>query len=417
MIQYAYRAKSGPQDIVHGVIEADSAEAAVAGIIKSGQTPLEVKPHQDQSTLSLKVEGGLSLGRLAWLKLKETTKIPLNALGVFTRQMYDLLDAGIPLLRSLELLSHQKTHPLLKSVIVQMIHDIQEGSSLSSAMSQHRHIFSGLYINMVKSGETSGHLPEILDRLAQFIEKEEQIRARVKSAMLYPMIILGVGILTIFVMLTFVLPRLTILFEDFGADLPWQTKTVLAISSFFAQFWWLLLIAAVGSFLWLRNFFYSAQGRQWLDERVLSVTLLGDFIRRAEMARFARTLGTLLESGVAIPLALESSAAVVENSILRRQTQKIAELVRSGSSLTQALKGNAIFPEVAVNLISVGEESGKLERGLYKFALLCERETSQLSETFVTILGPLMLVVIVGVVGFMVVAMLLPMFKMNMIVN
>jgi len=405
MPHYTYKAKRGPQDITAGLIQADSPEAAVAKIIQSGQTPLEVKLQADKPAAA---------GRG---KVHSSNKIPLSVLAVFTRQLYDLLDAELPLLRSLDILARQKQHASLSPVIKQMAQTVNDGASLSTAMIQHSRIFGPLYVNMVKSGESSGHLPEVLSRLAMFTEKDLEIRSKVRSSLLYPLIILMVGALTLFVLLTFVLPRLTTMFEDFGAELPLPTKIVVALSGFFSNFWWLIILATAGIVYLIRQYANSPRGKEDIDRRVLTIPVISDFIREAELASFARTLGTLLESRIAIPVALESTAGVMGNTVFREEVKSIAEKVRAGVSLAQALKSSAVFSDIAINIVAVGEETGKLEKGLEKLARACDRRIQETSETFVTILGPLVLVIVVGIVGFMVVSMLLPMFKMNMIIN
>jgi general secretion pathway protein F len=269
----------------------------------------------------------------------------------------------------------------------------------------------------VRAAESSGQLPLVLNRLAQFLEADMQMLAKVKASLLYPAIILLVGLMTLFVLLSFVLPRLTLMFEDFDAQLPLITRMVVGTSQIFARFWWLMAIVLAAAIWWTRSYLQKPEGKAALDRLSLKIPLLKSFIENTQLSRFARTLGMLLESGVPIVTALESVTMVVDNSILQEEIKKMALKVKSGMGLAQAIKTSALFPEMAVDLIAVGQESGKLEKGLYKLAGLCERSSQEMSQVFVTILGPAVLVMVVGVVGFMIVAMLLPMFQMNMIIN
>jgi general secretion pathway protein F len=407
MAQFSYRAKSGPQDVVSGLIEADTIAEAVTRLTNSGQIPLEVKPSEKLITnLPANSKNAVS-----------ENKISQAALYQFTRQLADLLDAGIPLARCMELLSRQRQFPHLVEVIEAMTVLLHQGGSLSFALAKYPKIFSPLYIHTVKAAESSGQLPLVLNRLAQFLEADIQMQSRVKSSLLYPAIIFLVGLLTLFVLLSFVLPRLTLMFEDFDAQLPLATRIVVAVSQIFAHFWWLMAAVITAGIFWARSYLNTAKGKTRLDGISLKIPLLKSFIENTQLSRFSRTLGMLIESGVPIVTALESVTMVIDNSVLQEEIKRMAIRVKSGMSLTQSIKASALFPEMAVDLIAVGQESGKLEKGLYKLAANCERSSQDLAQAFVTILGPAVLVVVVGMVGFMVVAMLLPMFQMNMIIN
>jgi type II secretory pathway component PulF len=317
----------------------------------------------------------------------------------------------------MELLSRQRQHPQMVEIIESMTVMLQQGGSLSLALAKYPKIFTPLYIHTVKAAEASGQLPLVLNRLAQFLEGDMQMQSKVKASLLYPAIILVVGLLTLFVLLSFVLPRLTMMFEDFNAQLPLATRIVVAVSQIFAQFWWLMAVVITGAVFWVRSYLKTPKGKTAFDEFILKIPLLKTFIENTQLSRFSRTLGMLLESGVPIVTALDSVVLVVDNTALQEEIRKMALKVRSGMSLTQAIKASALFPEMAVDLIAVGQESGKLEKGLYKLAANCERSSQEMSQVFVTILGPAVLVLVVGMVGFMVVAMLLPMFQMNTIIN
>jgi general secretion pathway protein F len=407
MLQFSYKAKSGPRDLVSGFIEADTVADAVTKLIRNGQMPIEVRPYEKLTT-PLPVNNK---------NVVRDIRISQAMLYQFTRQLADLLDAGIPLARCTELLSRQRQFPLMAGIIESMIVSLQQGGSLSFALAKYPKIFTPMYIHTVKAAESSGQVPLVLNRLAQFLEADLQMQSKVKSSLLYPAIILLVGLLTLFVLLSFVLPRLTLMFEDFGAQLPLATRIVVAVSQIFARYWWLMAGFITGAAFWARSYLRTLKGKAAFDGLLLKIPLLKSFIENTQLSRFSRTLGMLLESGVPIVTALESVTMVVDNSLLQEEVKKMAFNVKSGMSLTQTVKASALFPEMAVDLIAVGQESGKLEKGLYKLAVNCERSSQGLAGVFVTILGPAVLVAVVSMVGFMIVAMLLPMFQMNMIIN
>ncbi len=407
MPQFSYKAKTNPSDIVSGFIQADNQASAIAKIIQSGQTPIEVVLYQVAPVAA----------KATQKNAVKSVKIPAVALFQFTRQLADLLEAGIPLIRSIELLSRQRQFPVMNNVIDLMKVYLQQGGSLSAALSQHPSVFPSLYVNMVKASEATGQLPIVLNRLAQFLEKDMLTQGKIKSSLMYPLIILAVGLLTIVVLLTFVLPRLTAMFDDFGATLPLATRIVVGLSNFFAHFWWALLALILMVGFWCQKMLSTPEGKLWFDQQLLTWPIVKPLIENAQMARFARTLGTLLESGVPVVAALDSVVLVVDNIALQEEVKKIAVKVRGGVSLTQAVKGSPLFPEIAVDLIAIGQESGKLEHGLYKLAIGCERVSDEMSQTLLTVLGPAVLVLVVGFVGFMIVSMLMPMFQLNSIIN
>ena len=407
MPQFSYIAKSGPKNVINGLIEADTIAEAVSKLTNAGQMPVEVKPYEKPKIAAQALNKNFG----------SEIKVSQVALFQFTRQLADLLEAGVPLARCMELLSRQRQFPLMVEIIESMTVLLQQVGSLSFALAKYPKVFSPLYIHTVKAAEGSGQVPLVLNRLAQFLETDMQMQSKVKSSLLYPMIIFLVGLLTLFVLLSFVLPRLTLMFEDFDAQLPLATRIVVAVSQVFAQFWWLMAGVIIGAVFWARSYLKTAKGKASIDGIALKIPLLKSFIENTQLSRFSRTLGMLLESGVPIVTALESVTLVVDNSALQEEVKKIAFRVKAGMSLTQAIKASALFPEMAVDLIAVGQESGKLEKGLYKLAANCERSSQDLAQTFVTILGPAVLVLVVGIVGFMIIAMLLPMFQMNMIIN
>ena len=409
MPRFHYKAKEGPGKIVDGVVDAETLDNAVNKIIQLRLTPIDIVLESQESR---KIHPQIVSSSFKILK-----RISLSDICIFTRQMSDLVDASVPILRSLQIVSHQTQNTRLKEMVEKMFNDVKNGGSFSAALAQYPEIFSNLYINMVKTGEVSGKLEIVLNRLADHFEKEQETISKIKSSLAYPALILIVGIVTIFVLLTFVIPRLTVMFDDLNQSLPLPTLILVSLSNIFAQFWWAMLGVVLIAGIYLKQWIRSEKGHLWLDRLKLQAPLFGNFIKIVEVGRLTRTLGTLIDSGVTITTALKSVSGTVDNLILRDEIKRISEDVANGTSLKNALKNSVYFPEMAVNMISVGEETGHLERGLFKVAAVFEKQSDEIVKTMVSLLGPLVLVVIVAIVGFVVIAMLLPIFKMNLVVQ
>lgn len=408
MPQFSYRAKTGPEAVTTGYIQADTVAQAVSKLVLAGQVPIEVKPFDGSA-----VNTPLFAARV----LQKHSKIASPSILQFTRQLADLLNAGIPLLRCVEVFSRQRRYPAMAGIAKTMILSLKQGESLSFALSKYPDVFQPLYVNAVKAGEAGGQLPLVLERLAQFLEQDMEFKSKVKASLLYPGIILAVGCVSIFVLLSFVLPKLTVMFEDFDTELPLLTRMVVGVSYVFGHYWWCMAGFIAAAAFAIRKFLRTPAGKVFLDGQVLKIPVLKGFIEDTQLARFARTLGMLIESGVPVVTALELVTSVVDNTVLQKEVRSLAVKVRGGMSLTQAVKSSAFFPEIAADLITVGQESGRLERGLYKLAEGCERSSRDMAQVFVTILGPAVLIIVVAIVGVMLVSMLMPMFQMNMLVK
>lgn len=415
MTRFTYKAKSGPHKIVDGLLEAPTHSGAIRQVLAMGLTPLEVA---EAAEISPPKEGRV----LRAYKNIKLLSVPSRALSsheiaFFTRQMSDLVEAAVPLLRSLQIVERQARHAALKNIIHQMSVLVQNGGSLSGALAQHPSVFPAFYVNMVRTGEVGGRLPNVLARLAEHLEKEQEIRSKIRSSLAYPLLILATGILTVFVLLTFVIPRLSVMFEDLEQALPLPTVILVNISGFFSRYWWLLAAVFVIIKIYWQRWVRSPQGRLRWDAAKLKMPFLGEFIRTVEIGRFVRTLATLLESGVTVTAALEALEPTIDNAILREEIKKTAKAVTDGLSLKSALGQSSFFPEMVTSMVAVGEESGRLEKGLYKIAETLERQADQTVKVIMALLGPAVLIVIVSLVGFAVIAMLLPILRMNLLIQ
>ncbi|MBF0532556.1 MAG: type II secretion system F family protein [Candidatus Omnitrophica bacterium] len=407
--QFRYQAKEGPNRVVDGVIDADNYNQAVNEIVLKGLTPIILKENSRATSSKQPTPQKQILP-------SRGKKISPYDLVVLTRQMSDLLDSGVQLLTAIQLVGNRTKNKELTAVIDQIKEDIQNGVSFSQGLSRHENIFSSYYVNMVRAGEIGGKLNLILDRLAGYLEKEHEIAGKVKSSLAYPAFVLGVGFITIFVMLSFVIPRLTIMFEDFEQSLPLITTVLLQVSRFFVKFWWTMILMIVVGIKYFRQW-AGTTGKTWMDAQLIRVWIIGPFIQTVEVGRFARTLGTLIESGVPIVTALETVINTVDNTVLKKELAQAAADVSAGSSLGNALQKVSFFPEMAVNMIAIGEESGRFEKGLYKIADVYERESENMMKTAVSILGPAVLTIVIVFVGFIVIAVMLPILQMNQLIK
>ena len=412
MQRFKYKAKEGPAKIVNGFVNAENADAAINKINQLGLMPIDVSV-ADNSQKNLKKN--FSIPQIASLQFIK--KVKFNDVVIFTRQISDLVDAAVSILRALQIISNQTKNQDFKKIILNMHTVVRDGGAFSDAMSKNKDIFSPLYINMVRSGEAGGNLSDVLNRLAVYLEKEQGTRGKIKASLAYPALILVVGFITIFVLLAFVIPRLSIMFDDLNQSLPLPTLILINVSNIFARIWWLILgLLAAGGFSF-KKWVNTDGGRMRFDSFKLKVPFLGDFIKTVEVERFARTLAAQIETGVSITDALKSVTAVVGNRQLYNELKNISLDVANGESLKNTLGKSRLFPQMAANMIAVGEETGRLERGLYKVADTFERQIDQIVKTMISLLGPLVLVVIVSFVGFVVIAMLLPIFQMNLLIQ
>lgn len=415
MPRFAYKAKQGPGKIVNGIIEAQNIDSAVSKIIQQGFSPIDVFPSGEEENTKIEKAGvhkGSALAAFRFFK-----RVSLNEKVLFTRQMSDLIDASVPMLRALQIVAKQTQNPHFKELIIQTHKLVEDGSSLSEALARHKTLFPALYTNMIKSGEVSGQLEIILNRLAIYMEKEQETRGKVISSLAYPTLVLVIGFIMVFVLLTFVIPQLTVMFEDLGQELPVPTVILMKISSFFAKIWWVVLALGVMGGVYFKQWLNQPAGRLKFDTLRMKAPLLGKFIQVVEVGRFARTLGTLIASGVPITTALDSVWPAMSNVVFQNEIQRVSDEVANGSSLNASLKKCEFFPELALNMISVGEETGHLDQSLSKISDIYEKQSDTVSKTMLSLLGPLVLMVIVVIVGFMLVAMLLPVFQMNTLIQ
>src|SRR6516165_7569706 len=333
-------------------------------------------------------------------------------LCTFTRQFSTLQDAGLPVLRSLKILERQMKPGVLKNSLIDVVDDVESGSTLSEAFGKHPKCFDRLYVNMVKAGEAGGALEVILQRLADFKEKAQTLKRKIIGAMVYPIVVImvAVGILT-FIMVS-IIPKFKKIFDDFQMSLPWATEMLIKTSMWFADYWWVLPLFPLGFLLLIKLVRLSRTGRYATDWIKLHIPIMGKILEKTIVARTMRTLGTLVASGVPILEALSIVKETSNNAVFERCYQRVYESIREGDTIAQPLKESRLVDDMVVNMIDVGEETGDLDTMLYKIADVYDEEVNVLVEGLLKLLEPLMTVVLGGIVGLIVTALFLPLIKL-----
>jgi general secretion pathway protein F len=344
-------------------------------------------------------------------------RVRMEDLTVTTRQLSTLIGASIPLVDSLSALYEQTDSPAMKKTIAQVRDSVNEGLAFADALAQHKRVFPELYVNMVRSGEASGALDVVLLRLAEFMEGQHRLRSRIASAMLYPAFLLGISILVLMYLLTAVVPKVVGMFESMNQVLPLPTRILIAISEFLASTWWIMAIVAVVGVVLLVRWRRTEHGARKFDRFMMGLPIFGSIYRKVSVARFARTLGTLLSSGVPIIESLRIVKTVLQNKIMESAIDDSIAEVMDGSSIAAPLKKSGVFPPILIHMISVGEKSGSLEDMLMKAADAYEGDVETTISGLTSLLEPLMIVIMGALVGFVVLSILMPMLEMSTIVR
>jgi type IV pilus assembly protein PilC len=343
-------------------------------------------------------------------------KISIKDLGVFTRQFATMINAGLPLVQCLDILSSQLENENFKEITIEVMEDVEAGSTLSEALSKHK-CFSELFVNMIDAGESGGILDIILNRLAVFLEKQDALRRKVKGALTYPTIVMVVaGGATIF-MLMFVIPTFAKMFTDFGGTLPLPTRIVMGLSDFLRANWYLLLGVGIGGFFGFKKYNSTDKGKRRIDRFLLNLPILGNVIRKGAVAMFTRTLGTLTASGVPIIDGLEITAKTSGNKVIEDAIIETRDSIIKGDTIAAPLKRSGVFPPMVVQMIGVGEQTGALDEMLEKVADFYDDEVDSAVDALTAAIEPIMIVVMGVIVGGMLISMYLPMFKLISVVS
>jgi len=355
--------------------------------------------------------------RLPLLSRQLGQSIRQQEIHIATRQLATLLGAGIPLVPALSGLIEQTTNRSLKTVLAQIKDAVNEGNALTSALAEHPRLFSKIYINMVRAGEASGSLDVVLDRLAEFGENQHAIRSRVKAALLYPIFMAVVGVVVLFLLITFIVPSITSVFEGTQQALPLPTLVLIGLSTVLKQFWWALLFAVGGIIAAVRWYIATPDGRRRWDTLKLTLPGVRDLSIKTASARFSRTLASLLLSGVPLITALQIVRNIVDNVVLAEQINEACDELEKGASLSQFFKGGKWFPPMLVQMMAVGEQSGTLDTMLAKAADSYEKEVEAKILALTSMIEPVMILSMGVAVSFIVVSILLPIFEMNQLIR
>ncbi len=405
---FEYTALNDKGKKLKGIIDAQSTAAARQKLRDSNIYLIDLQESSGaKKSISLKQPLGGLLG-----------KVGSREVTVMTRQLATLLGAGLPLVQSLTTLIAQTSHPQLKTILSRVREEVNEGNSFSQTMTHYPQVFPAFYLNMVRAGEASGTLHLVLERLADFSEKQQALKGRVQAALAYPLFMFLIGSVVLFFLVTFVVPNVTRIFDEMHQTLPLITILLIGVSRFLETFWWVIVAGLIGAFVALKYFLSKTQkGRTLLDRTLLALPVIGQMNRKMAVARFSRTLGTLLESGDPLLASLEIVRNIVGNSIISAAIQKAGHDVREGQNLSAPLARSGLFPTIAVEMISVGEQSGNLEPMLYRIAEAYEKEVESNITMLTSLLEPIMILVMGLAVGFIVVSILLPIFEMNQLVR
>jgi len=331
---------------------------------------------------------------------------------IFTRQFATMINAGLPLVQSLDILSKQTENQTLKDVTRSVVFDVEAGNTLADAFRKHPNAFTELYVNMIAAGEHGGILDTILLRLATFMEKNDALVRKVKGAMVYPVVIMSVAAIAITVLLIFVIPTFSKMFASVNMELPLPTRIVIGMSGFLTSFWWLILAAGFAAWFGFKRYYATTGGQKVIDSLMLKAPVLGDVVRKSAVSRFTRTLGTLISSGVSILDGLEITAKTAGNRVVHDAVMESRASIAGGETIAAPLDRSKVFPPMVISMIAVGEQTGGLDEMLTKIADFYDEEVDVAVSALLALMEPCMIVVLGVVVGGMVVAMYLPIFDM-----
>jgi general secretion pathway protein F len=405
---YEYKAFDGQGRAKRGITDADNIVTARQKLRSAGLFPVEVKEAQVQSRVSTRQKIDLA----SFFK-----RVTTDDVTVMTRQLGILLGAGLPLVTSLNALIQQTSKQSLKKIIVTVREDVNEGQSLAAALSRYPKAFSLFYINIVRAGEASGTLDVVLNRLAELREKQQALRGKMRAALAYPFFMFIIGSFVVFFLMAFIVPQVTQVFEETKQALPVPTVVLIAISDFLKSFWWIILLGIVGGIFVFIRYTKSGKGRTFRDRLLLNLPLFGVLKLKMVVAHFGQTLGALLQNGVPLLSALEIVKNIVNNTVISDIIETARGDVSEGVDLASALAKGDIFPPIVVQMISVGEQGGELEQMLFNISNAYQNDVESSIVALTSLLEPIMILVMAVIVGFVVVAILLPIFEMSQLIR
>jgi type IV pilus assembly protein PilC len=389
-----------------------SARPTAGGDIQSGEMVVNTKDEVLSYLHRQKMIPVSVRQKEAGINLTIGTGIKTRDIVIFTRQFATMINSGLPLVQSLDILAEQTENQAFRKVIQEVLYDVESGNTLADSMKKHPKVFTELYVNMVAAGEAGGILDTILLRLATFLEKNDALVRKIKGAMIYPGVILTVAVLAVVILLIFVIPTFQTMFESAGVPLPMPTRVVIGMSAFLQAYWWALGLGVIVAAFLFRQVYATPDGKLFFDRLLLRLPILGDMQRKAAVARFTRTLGTLVSSGVAILEGLEITAKTAGNRVIHDAVMGSRASIAGGETIAGPLKESGVFPPMVVQMINVGEQTGGLDEMLSKIADFYDEEVDAAVEALLSAMEPIMIVFLGTIVGGMIVAMYLPIFDM-----
>lgn len=401
---FAYKGLNESGRNVQGVVDAESARGARSRLRRDGIYPTEVVEESAAPTGAA----------LSW---RPNARVTSTDLALLSRQLSTLLSAGVPLVEALSAVGEQSERAATKRVLSHLRDAVSQGTALADAMQEHSKVFPELYVGMVRAGEAAGALDVVLERLATYTEAQTRLRARVRNALAYPLIMSAISAGIVVLMLAFVVPKVTRIFADQEQELPLPTRLLLGASNAMTEHWWLLLLGAAALAAGVVALLRRPEGRAWVDRKLLTVPLLGPILTKVAVARFSRTLATLLANGIPLLGSLELAGRVIGNEALREAVEEARTAIREGAGVAEPLRRSGLFPPLLTRMIAVGERSGDLEPMLSRVADAYDQDVENSLAGLTAVLEPVMILVMGGVMVFVVLAILLPIFEINSLVR
>ncbi len=399
MSLFEYQAKTIEGQTIKGMVEAASSESAIEILTDRSLTPISIKERK--------------LGRFSFLAVKQIARIKSKDLVIFSRQLAVMAAATLPLVQALRILEKQTGNPKLRMIVSEVGDEVEGGAKLSAALAKYPNVFSSFYINMISSGETSGKLDEVLSYLADEQEKNYDLLSRIRGAMIYPAFILSGLLIVAGVMMVYVVPKLTSILEEAGTELPFSTKILITVSTFLANWWWLIIIALVAMVILLNLYFRTPRGRHFWHIVQLKIPIIGTIYRHIYLVRFTRSMYTLVVGGVPLTKSLEIVSSVVGSAVFENILKRTIKEVEDGNSIASILSQTDVVPTMVPQMMIVGEKTGRLEEIFKRLSDFYTREVNNLVSNLVTLLEPIIMLIMGVAVGFMVAAILLPMYKLS----
>lgn len=396
---YLYTAKDKAGKIVKGNVFALDRSSGIANVVARGLTLILLKEQSPKT-------GVLNLGFIT--KFKPGGKVKMADKVVFSRQFATMINAGVPVVQSLNILREQSSSKPMQAAVTDLAKRIEGGSTLAAALSEHPKIFDKVYVNMIKAGETGGILDQVLDRLAAQQEKDAEITGKVKSAMVYPAVITSVTVGAFVFLMTVIVPKLAVIFEGFGGQLPIYTRIMLGTSKLLTHYGFIIFGVLGGIIFGANRYIKTKQGKHIFDSVLINAPIFGKIIAKVNVARFARTFGSLMASGIPVLDALNTTAETLNNSLFRDELVRVASEVKNGKQIAAVMRTGKLFPPIVSQMVSVGEETGQLDTILIKLAEFYEKEVDAVVSSITSIIEPILIMVLGGMIGFIVISVFGP---------